>query len=1012
MKQLDGRQKKEMKKTVMAFELVFAALGAWAWQPALDTLIAHRGESYDAPENTLPAYEMAVERGFGFECDVYLSTDGRVFSFHDPNLKRTTGVDLDCNKASWEETVSKIDAGGWKGEKWKGTRPALLEEILALARDGRYIYLEIKTGPEIVPYIKRLIEAQTRANAGNLLFISFNEASLKAVKEQMPEYKAFLLQGDISAEAAIEKCRALGIDGMDLCYDSRRITAEYARKLNEAGLELHVWTVDSLAGALSAFARGVKSVTTNCAKKLKDEFDSRPAPENDLNGNGWTDIYENPAAKVEDRVHDLWGQMTLDEKIGQLNMPFCEKGRPGDILALAEKGGMGALIYHGESVLDRNEIQKHALVNSRLGVPVLFCLDVIHGAETIFPIAPALAGAFEPELFEKAARVAAKEAKSHGIDAVFAPDCDVAIDPRWGRVAETCGEDPYLASKCVAAQVKGLKALGVAACLKHFAGYSAVVGGRDYNEAEIGTWTLRNLHLPPFKAGVDAGAGMVMASFNTIDGVPSVANRWLLTDILKGEWNFKGAVTADWNGVGELKRWGLAEGDDEAAAMALNAGCDFDMTSSNYVGGLKDAIRKRLVKESQIDEAVKRVLKLKFENVEWKLENEKREDVGDRDQFERLARECAQKSIVMLKNDGALPISGVRKVALVGPLAENLEEPIGCWVIWPRRAKETIADALRRELGEGVEVVAVKGCDVGGDGSAVRTDGTIAEGQESAVSANALGADAITQVPADVDLIILALGEARGLTGENTSRCTLGLTGRQEELFREAVKTGRPIVTVVFSGRPLVLPEVWEKSSAMLYAWQLGTEAAAAVANVLTGKASPEARLSMSVPKGVGVVPVNYNHAATGRHNMGGYREYGREREPLAGYEAYPFGFGLTYTTFSYGEAKVEEREGRTVVSAQVRNTGKRDGVETVQMYVREKVCREGARPVKELRGFRKVSLKPGESANVEFTLDETALGYVARDGSKRCDDGEYEVWVAPDSKRGKPVTAYWRRAK
>ena len=740
----------------------------------------------------------------------------------------------------------------------------------------------------------------------------------------------------------------------------------------------------------------------------------------DFNRNGKKDAFEDPSRPVEKRIDNLLGQMTRDEKIGQLNQPYTgwDNKFEKQIADLAAKGGFGTIIWVGTDVKIRNEYQRAAVERSRLGIPVMFCHDIIHGARTVFPIAPALACSFEPGLFERAQAVAAAEASAVGVDLAFAPMCDNPVDARWGRVAETCGEDPYLASLCVcvAAQVRGFQGSDrmhipedrVAACLKHYVGYGASIGGRDYNETEIGLWTLRNKHLPQFRAGVRAGALAVMSSFNAISGQPSVSNPFTLDQVLRREWGFDGFVVSDWNGVSEQMNWGYASDFADASAKAINAGNDIDMVSKSFVRGLPAALDDGRVKESTLNEAVRRVLRVKFAaglfERPYTDEGLAARVAAREPEAEKLAVECAEKSVVLAKNDGTLPLRPeVKRVALIGPMAVDSLEPLGCWV--PSGFKNpcrTLAESLAQALGEGVKLVVEKGCDVkSGEGTFVKTDGTVvSDGSEASKNGDNLIARAVAAAK-EAEVVVMAVGEMRGWTGENASRCSLGLTGRQQELFDKVVAVGKPVVAVLYCGRPLAVPAVWEKSAAVMYAWQPGSFGGTALANLLTGKASPSARFSMSVPRDVSVIPVNYNHPATGRPTSGPYREFGAEHAWAEGYEQYTFGYGLTYTKFSYSNERIEG--GKAV--ATIKNEGPRDGVETVQLYIRQVACPEGARPVRELRGFRRVALKPGEKQTVSFDLDDATLGYVTKDGKDRADKGAYRVWVAPNAKEGKELS-------
>jgi len=730
------------------------------------------------------------------------------------------------------------------------------------------------------------------------------------------------------------------------------------------------------------------------------------------------------AASVDERIDSLVEQMTLEEKLGQLRQLSFEDDNVDRLLHEAAAGRFGSCIWLGVNPKLRNQIQRTAVEKSRLGIPVMFCMDVIHGEFVTFPVTPGLAGSFEPKLLERAQAAAAKEAAAHGINVTFAPMCDNAIDSRWGRVVETCGEDPYLSALCVAAQVRGFQGDDpsapdrIAACLKHYCGYGASVGGRDYNDAEVSLWQLRNQHLPQFEAGVKAGALMVMSSFNTFDGVPASVNRFLLTDVLRNELGFKYSVVSDYRGICETIDWGYSKDNADAAAKALNAGNDIDMLGDVFINGAEDALKSGSLKMSVINEAVRRVLRTKFALGlferpyvdEAALDRVKAETATTK----KLALECAEKSIVMVKNEGVLPFGDQPlKVALIGPFGIDPREYIGIWYSnFDLSQAASLADALSRELPTGSELKVAEGCSTGCREWTVENDGTATHhAAELAANDPALIASALPLVD-EADIIVMAIGEGWGWTGENSSRCTIGLTGSQQKLFDAvaARANGKKIVSVVFSGRPLAIPEVWAKSAAVFYAWQPGCEGGTAVARLLTGKVSPSARMTMSVPESVGVLPVNYNHPICGRPTNGGYREY-----PRAGATAnrkwgtvnakYPFGFGLTYTKFEYSKPMLQRSSnGHWLVKATVKNVGGREGVETAQLYVRQVACSEGVRPIRELRGFQRLDLKPGAMVEVVFELNDEVLGYIDRQGRHRCDKGAYKLWISSDSSSGTEV--------
>jgi beta-glucosidase len=735
---------------------------------------------------------------------------------------------------------------------------------------------------------------------------------------------------------------------------------------------------------------------------------------NDLNKNGKKDVYEDPSQPVGKRVADLLARMTLDEKIGQLQQGHREADAEKKFGAQLRHGTISSFLDGSELIetpFNRNRLQHLAVEESRLGIPLIFGHDSIHGFRTIFPIPLAQACAWEPELFERTETISARETAAVGIDWTFAPMVDLARDPRWGRIAEGFGEDPWLGALYAAVCVRGFQGTNVAtpdhvvACLKHYVGYGAAEGGRDYNTTEISEYTLRNFYLPQFKAGVDAGAWTVMSAFNCLSGFPASANRHTLTEILRDEWKFPGFVVSDWTSVGELIPHGVAADEAEAARLALMAGVDMEMVSKSYADTLKKQVEQGKVPLAVVDEAVRRVLTVKF--VRGLFEKPFVDETLFQMAFLRpdalaLAREAAAKSCVLLKNDGgALPLSRqAKKIALIGPLADNGGELLGCWAARGRASNcVSLAAGLRAKLPADTQLTVVQGCRlIEGANIEKRLDGTTVSGttemegeniEEAAAAANA------------ADVAILALGEPAGWSGENASRSDLGLTGRQMELFDAVAAAGKPVIVVLINGRPLALPRIQEKAAAILEAWNPGVEGGNGVADVLVGDVDPAGRLTVSVPRSVGQVPLYYNHYNTGRPDMGKYVD--GSREPL-----YPFGFGLTYTTFDYGKVELGAhtiKPGKTLAArVRVKNTGSRAGSEVVQLYLRSLAATAGPRPVRELKGFQKVRLNPGESRVVEFTISERELGYYDTKGRWLVDPGKFQVWLAKDSASGQPA--------
>jgi beta-glucosidase len=736
----------------------------------------------------------------------------------------------------------------------------------------------------------------------------------------------------------------------------------------------------------------------------------------DLNKNGQKDVYEDPSQPVAKRVNNLLKRMTLDEKIGQLWQGHMEEDsdkKLADRLRLGEVSSFldgSALI---ETPVMRNKLQHIAVGQSRLGIPLIFGNDVIHGFRTTFPIPLAQACAWEPDLFERTDTIAAREAAAAGIDWTFAPMADLARDPRWGRIAEGFGEDPWLGALDAAASVRGFQGTNVAdpdhvvSCLKHFVGYGAAEGGRDYNTAEISEFTLRNFYLPQFRAGVDAGALTVMSSFNELSGMPASANRHTLTDILRGEWKFPGYVVSDWTSVGELIPHGVAADDAQAARLALTAGVDMEMVSTTYLNTLARQVKAGKIPESVVDEAVRRVLTVKFEKglFDQPFTDESRCKAAFlQPDALMLAREAAAKSCVLLKNEnGILPVSlQVKKIALIGPLADDPGEMLGCWAsrgFW--KDGISLAAGIRARLAADAKLTIVRGCDLTGTVKIQkRLDGTFV----SVKDAEKTGDEDIARAVAaanSAEVVILALGEPSGWSGENSSRSTLDLPGKQMELFNSVAATGKPVIVVLFNGRPLALPHVQEKAAAILEAWFPGIQGGNGVADVLFGDVDPGGRLTTTFPYSVGQVPIYYNHFNTGRPKLGKYVD--GPSDPL-----YPFGFGLTYTTFEYDKVQLDEPTmkigGTLSAHVQIKNTGERTGAEVAQLYIRNVAASAGPRPVRELKGFQKILLQPGESRDVNFTISGRELGYYNTKGNWLVEPGKFQLWIAKDSASGEPM--------
>ncbi|MCX6134523.1 MAG: glycoside hydrolase family 3 C-terminal domain-containing protein [Ignavibacteriales bacterium] len=696
---------------------------------------------------------------------------------------------------------------------------------------------------------------------------------------------------------------------------------------------------------------------------------------------------------VDHRTDSLIALMTPDEKVGQL-VQYSRSSAERE--TLLRQGKIGSFLNITGAKATR-EVQRIAVEETRLKIPLLFGLDVIHGFRTTFPIPLATSCSWELELIEKSERVAAVEATAAGVNWTFSPMVDIARDPRWGRIAEGGGEDPYLGAAIAAARVRGLQGndlrspTSLLACAKHFAAYGGAEGGRDYNTVDISERTLREIYLPPFKAAVDAGAGSFMCSFNEIAGMPSSANRKLLTDILRGEWKFNGFVVSDWNSIGELVPHGLAATLKDAAVLGLKAGIDMDMEANAYHDHLATLVKEGRVSETELNEAVRRVLRAKFrlglfdnpyKNCD--VDREKRDLLTS--SHREAARAMAQRSIVLLKNTGRLlPLSGsVKTIAVIGPLADDKKNPLGSWhAAGSPDDVVSVLDGIKLKAGTTARVVFARGCDL----EKPATDG-YAEALAAARAA---------------DVVIAVVGEAETMSGEASSRSSLGLPGSQEELVRALLATGKPLVVALMNGRPLAIDWIAQHVPAILETWFLGVETGNAIADVIFGDYNPSGKLTTSFPRATGQVPIYYNHKNSGRpandtvHYTSKYLDL--ENTPL-----FPFGYGLSYSSFVYSQlelsSKILKEGGNLLVHAVVKNTGDRGGEEIVQLYVRDEVA-SVTRPVKELRGFQKVTLAPGESKRVQFTLNAEQLKFYDRDMKWTIEPGAFTVYVGPSSAEG-----------
>jgi len=708
---------------------------------------------------------------------------------------------------------------------------------------------------------------------------------------------------------------------------------------------------------------------------------------------------QQPTVKSSDtdqKVDSLLALMTTEEKIGQMTLFTSDWDVTGPTMRLGYKediknGKVGA-IFNAFGVKYLRELQQLAVENTRLNIPLLFGYDVIHGYKTIFPLPIAQACSWDLGMIEKSDRIAAIEASAEGLHWTFAPMIDIARDPRWGRICEGSGEDTYLGSLIGAARVKGFQGddlkdnSTLVACAKHYAAYGAAQAGRDYNTVDISDRTLREIYLPPFKATVDAGVGTFMTAFNEVDGVPATGNKYLLRDILKGEWGFAGFVVTDYTSIMEMELHGIVANEKEAGELALNAGVDMDMQSAIYSDYTLKSLEEGKVTMAEIDDAVRRVLKIKYElglfDDPYKYCDEERERtlVMHQDHLD-FAHEFAAKSMVLLKNENnTLPLSkNTKNIAVIGPLADSKVDMLGSWSAAGDYAKcVTLLEGVKQKL-PSAKVLHAKGCEV--------------LGSDKSGFAEALS------VARRSDAVILAIGETRDLSGEANSRSNINIPGVQEELVAELLKLGKPVVVVLMNGRPLDLTWLNEQAPAILETWFLGTKAGDALADVIFGDYNPSGKLTVSFPRNVGQIPLFYNHKNTGRPITD--VKWTSKYLDVPNTPLFPFGYGLSYTSFEYSGLSLSKnsitKNETFTVSVDVKNTGKFAGEEVVQLYIRDLVG-SVTRPVLELKGFEKISLDPGQTKTVQFEISENDLKFLDINMDYLAEAGEFEVFVGTNS--------------
>lgn len=722
---------------------------------------------------------------------------------------------------------------------------------------------------------------------------------------------------------------------------------------------------------------------------------------------------------TDDRIDSLMSLMTLEEKIGQLNLPSAGafvtgEAESSDIAKKIEQGMVGGL-FNIKTVANIKAMQKIAVEKSRLRIPLIFGMDVIHGYESVFPIPLGLSCSWDMKLIERSARIAATEASADGINWTFSPMVDISRDPRWGRISEGSGEDPYLGSQIARAMVHGYQGDDFSAnntimsCVKHYALYGAAEAGRDYNTVDMSRHRMYNEYFPPYKAAVDAGVGSVMASFNEVDGVPATGNKWLLTDVLRKQWGFNGFVVSDYTGVSEMINHGF--GDLQyVSGTALDAGLDMDMVSEGLLTTLGKSVKEGKLSEKQIDDACRRILRAKFllglfdDPYKYCDENRARTEIFT-EANRAEARSTATQSFVLLKNKGSiLPLQKKGTIALVGPLADAKENMTGTWSVAARFSESiSVLEGLKKAAGTNARILYAKGSNLDAD-EVLETNATLfgKSLHRDKRSAEALRDEAL-RIAKSADVIVAAVGESAEMSGEASSRVSIEIPETQRDLIKALLKTGKPLVLVLFTGRPLVLKWEEENVPAILNVWFGGSEAGDAIADVLFGDVNPSGKLTTTFPQHVGQVPIHYAHKNTGRPLAGKwFQKFQSNYLDVSNDPVYPFGYGLSYTTFSYNDLSLDKTSLKANdsirVSVNVTNAGSRDGAEVVQLYIRDLVGTV-TRPVKELKGFQKVMLKAGETRTITFTITSEELSFYNNELNWVTEPGKFHVFVGSNSR-------------
>jgi beta-glucosidase len=736
-------------------------------------------------------------------------------------------------------------------------------------------------------------------------------------------------------------------------------------------------------------------------------------------------------ARMKPFIDALMKKMTLEEKIGQLNLPGAGDITTGqaansNIAKQIKEGKVGGL-FNIKSEEKIRDVQKVAVEQSRLKIPLLFGMDVIHGYQTVFPIPLGLSCTWDMGLIERSARIAAQEASADGICWTFSPMVDISRDPRWGRISEGSGEDPYLGSQIAKAMVTGYqgndlsKNNTIMACVKHFALYGAAEGGRDYNTTDMSRLQMFNDYLPPYKAAIDAGAGSVMASFNEVDGVPATANKFLLTDVLRNKWGFNGFVVSDYTGVNEMVAHGIGDL-QTVSARALMAGTDMDMVGEGFLTTLQKSLQQGKVTLQQIDFACRKILEAKYklglfdDPYRYCDPNRAKTEIFT-DASRREARNIAAQSFVLLKNDrNILPLKKSGTIALVGPLADAKENMTGTWSVAADFSKSiSVLQGLKNVAGNGVNILYAKGANLSGDSLFDERAGMFGKSfkRDSRPAQDII--DEAVAIANKSDIIVAALGESAEMTGESSSRSELNIPATQEDLLKALLKTGKPVVLVLFTGRPLTIKWEQENVPAILNVWFGGSEAGDAIGDVLFGAVNPSGKLTTTFPQNVGQIPLYYSHKNTGRPLDEGkwFSKFRSNYLDVSNDPVYPFGFGLSYSTFNYGDIKLSDSlmNGNKTLTASltVTNSGNLEGKETVQLYLRQMVG-SITRPVKELKGFDKIDLKAGESKTVAFKISTDDLKFYNGDLKYDWEPGKFIVMIGGNSRDVKSAAVSWSK--